>query len=153
MIYPNRDKATGKDIPNSYIIGWEYSTNDDFQDVVCRVDNVVLIVDKPRPGDAEVDGSHGRLAYAAGHGFLGCLRRLRDRATATGAAGDAAAKQLIDRVAQVGRLEARPWPAERDRLAHLLEVVGDDRPDGDVGDEFQGLVKYSAARSGEPDSR
>jgi hypothetical protein len=43
MIYPNRDKATGKPIPNSYLIGWEYSTNDDFQDVVCRIDNVILI--------------------------------------------------------------------------------------------------------------
>jgi hypothetical protein len=43
MIYPNKDKATGKLIPNSYLIGWEYSTNDDFQDVVCRVDNVKLI--------------------------------------------------------------------------------------------------------------
>jgi hypothetical protein len=43
MIYPNRDKATGKTIPNSYLIGWEYSTNDDFQDVFCRVDNVVLV--------------------------------------------------------------------------------------------------------------
>ena len=43
MIYPNRDKMTGKDLPNSYLIGWEYSTNDDFQDVVCRIDNVVLI--------------------------------------------------------------------------------------------------------------
>jgi hypothetical protein len=47
MIYPNRDKASGKVVPNSYIIGWEYSTNDDFQDVVCRVDNVVLVMDKP----------------------------------------------------------------------------------------------------------
>jgi hypothetical protein len=43
MIYPYRDKATGKTIANSYLIGWEYSTNDDFQDVVCRVDNVVLV--------------------------------------------------------------------------------------------------------------
>jgi hypothetical protein len=43
MIYPLRDKATGKDVPNSYLIGWEYSTNDDFQDVVCVVENVVLI--------------------------------------------------------------------------------------------------------------
>jgi hypothetical protein len=43
MIYPNRDKATGKLVPHSYLIGWEYSTNDDFQDVVCRLDNVVLI--------------------------------------------------------------------------------------------------------------
>jgi hypothetical protein len=42
MIYPYRDKATGKNVPDSYLIGWEYSTNDDFQDVVCRVDNVKL---------------------------------------------------------------------------------------------------------------
>lgn len=46
MIYPNRDKATGRRIPNSYLIGWEYSTNDDFQDVVCQVDNVILIGEK-----------------------------------------------------------------------------------------------------------
>ncbi len=43
MIYPNRDNATGRLIPHSYLIGWEYSTNDDFQDVVCQVDNVVLL--------------------------------------------------------------------------------------------------------------
>jgi hypothetical protein len=43
MIYPFKDKATGKVVPHSYLIGWEYSTNDDFQDVVCRVDNVDLI--------------------------------------------------------------------------------------------------------------
>jgi hypothetical protein len=43
MIYPYRDKATGKTIPDSYLLGWEYSTNDDFQDVVCRVDNVRLV--------------------------------------------------------------------------------------------------------------
>lgn len=43
MIYPNRDRSTGKVVPDSYIIGWEYSTNDDFQDVVCQVDNVVLL--------------------------------------------------------------------------------------------------------------
>jgi hypothetical protein len=43
MIYPNRDKSTGKAIPHSYLIGWEYSTNDDFQDVVTRVDNVDLL--------------------------------------------------------------------------------------------------------------
>ncbi len=43
MIYPNRDKTTDRLIPNSYLIGWEYSTNDDFQDVVCQVDNVVLL--------------------------------------------------------------------------------------------------------------
>lgn len=43
MIYPWKDKATGKVVPNSYLIGWEYSTNDDFQDVVCRIDNVNLV--------------------------------------------------------------------------------------------------------------
>lgn len=43
MIYPVRDRATGRLVPNSYLIGWEYSTNDDFQDVVCRVDNATLI--------------------------------------------------------------------------------------------------------------
>lgn len=43
MIYPNRDRSTGKLIPHSYLIGWEYSTNDDFQDVVCRIDNVELV--------------------------------------------------------------------------------------------------------------
>ncbi len=43
MIYPYRDPKTRAIVPNSYLIGWEYSTNDDFQDVVCRVDNVVLV--------------------------------------------------------------------------------------------------------------
>jgi hypothetical protein len=47
MIYPRRDKATGKIVPHSFLIGWEYSTNDDFQDVVCQVDNAILI-DEPR---------------------------------------------------------------------------------------------------------
>ncbi|MEJ7639964.1 MAG: hypothetical protein WKF75_18830 [Singulisphaera sp.] len=42
MIYPYRDRTTGERIRHSYLIGWEYSTNDDFQDVVCRVDNVEL---------------------------------------------------------------------------------------------------------------
>jgi hypothetical protein len=44
MIYPYRDKATGKTIPDSYLLGWEYSTNDDFQDVVCRIDNATLVI-------------------------------------------------------------------------------------------------------------
>lgn len=43
MIYPYRDPATKQLVPHSYLICWEYSTNDDFQDVVCRVDNVELI--------------------------------------------------------------------------------------------------------------
>jgi hypothetical protein len=53
MIYPNRDKTSGKIIPNSYLIGWEYSTNDDFQDVVCRVDNVTLIEEQPATKSSE----------------------------------------------------------------------------------------------------
>jgi len=47
MIYPNRDKSTARIVTHSYLIGWEYSTNDDFQDVVCQVDNVILI-EQPR---------------------------------------------------------------------------------------------------------
>jgi len=43
MIYPMKDPSTSKLIPHSYLIGWEYSTNDDFQDIVARVDNVSLI--------------------------------------------------------------------------------------------------------------
>ncbi len=43
MIYRLRDKATGKVVPHAYLIGWEYSTNDDFQDVVCVVENVELV--------------------------------------------------------------------------------------------------------------
>jgi hypothetical protein len=46
MIYPVRDRATGRLVPHRYLIGWEYSTNDDFQDVVCRLDNVDLIETK-----------------------------------------------------------------------------------------------------------
>ena len=49
MIYPYRDKATGKNVPHSYLIGWEYSTNDDFQDVVCQVDNVDLVTTAEGP--------------------------------------------------------------------------------------------------------
>lgn len=51
MIYPNIDTKTARMIPGSYIIGWEYSTNDDFQDVVTQVDNVELLpADPPLPG-------------------------------------------------------------------------------------------------------
>lgn len=51
MIYPYRDKTTGKLIPNAYLLGWEYSTNDDFQDVVCVIENVELVTPNqaPRP--------------------------------------------------------------------------------------------------------
>ncbi len=43
MIYPYVDPGTRKPVPSSYLIGWEYSTNDDFQDVVTRIDNVKLV--------------------------------------------------------------------------------------------------------------
>ncbi len=43
MIYPYHDPKTGRVVPNSYLIGWEYSTNDDFQDIVTRIDNVTLV--------------------------------------------------------------------------------------------------------------
>jgi hypothetical protein len=36
MIYPLKGQS------NAYLIGWEYSTNDDFQDVVCVIRNVRL---------------------------------------------------------------------------------------------------------------
>src|SRR5262249_42305555 len=49
MIYPNRDKASGKPIPNSYLIGWEYSTKVDLQAVVGRVATVVLVSPTPWP--------------------------------------------------------------------------------------------------------
>ena len=43
MIYPHRDLDSGKLTPHRYLIGWEYSTNDDFQDVVTQIDNVTLL--------------------------------------------------------------------------------------------------------------
>jgi hypothetical protein len=49
MIYPYRDRKTGALIPHAYLIGWEYSTNDDFQDVVCRIENVDLAAPEREP--------------------------------------------------------------------------------------------------------
>lgn len=63
MIYPNRDPKTGRLIAHSYIIGWEYSTNDDFQDVVTQVDNVQLLPsDPPLPGVLAPDAKVRKLA-------------------------------------------------------------------------------------------
>jgi len=63
MIYPNRDGKTGKFTANSYIIGWEYSTNDDFQDVVTRIDNVRLLpADPPLKGVLKDEVSVKKLA-------------------------------------------------------------------------------------------
>jgi gluconolactonase len=51
MIYPRVDAQTRLLVPDSYIIGWEYSDNDDFQDVVTQIDNVILLPsDPPLPG-------------------------------------------------------------------------------------------------------
>jgi trehalose utilization protein len=39
-------RSDGTAVPNAYLIGWEYSTNDDFQDIVTLVENV-----KPAPSN------------------------------------------------------------------------------------------------------
>lgn len=63
MIYPNVDPETGRAIMDSYLIGWEYSTNDDFQDVVTRIDNVRLLPAHPAlKGIVEPDAEVRRLA-------------------------------------------------------------------------------------------
>lgn len=63
MIYPNRDLKTGRLITHSYIIGWEYSTNDDFQDVVTQIDNVRLLPSDPHlPGALAPDAKVKKLA-------------------------------------------------------------------------------------------
>ncbi|MBN1490277.1 MAG: SMP-30/gluconolactonase/LRE family protein [Phycisphaerae bacterium] len=59
MIYPNRDPKSGQLVFDSYLIGWEYSTNDDLQDVITQVDNVRLLPSDPvlpgiLAGDAQV---------------------------------------------------------------------------------------------------
>jgi hypothetical protein len=59
MIYPYKDKSTGKLVPHSYLIGWEYSTNDDFQDAVCRIDNVDLVPEEARPRGSGGDSAKG----------------------------------------------------------------------------------------------
>ena len=61
----------GRLVPNSYIIGWEYSTNDDFQDVVTQIDNVRLLpADPPLPGilaaGAEVSKLAGGFKFVEG---------------------------------------------------------------------------------------
>jgi len=71
MVYPNVDIKTGRPVPGSYIIGWEYSTNDDFQDVVARIDNVMLLpADPPLKGilapDAEVRKLAGGFKFVEG---------------------------------------------------------------------------------------
>lgn len=81
MIYPNRDTASGHLIANSYLIGFEYSTNDDLQDVVARVDNARLLPSDPAlPGvlaaGAKVEKLAGGFAFVEGptwdfkHGVL-----------------------------------------------------------------------------------
>jgi gluconolactonase len=62
MIYPNVDTKTGQPVANSYIIGWEYSDNDDFQDVVTRIDNVRLLPASKLPGITEGEPLAKKLA-------------------------------------------------------------------------------------------
>jgi sugar lactone lactonase YvrE len=51
MIYPNYDAKKHRAIANSYLVCWEYSTNDDFQDAITRIDNVRLLPGEPNlPG-------------------------------------------------------------------------------------------------------
>ncbi len=66
MIYPAVDEKTGALVPNSYIVTWEYSTNDDFQDVMTRVENVRLI-----PADGAMSGilAEGAAARKMADGF------------------------------------------------------------------------------------
>jgi hypothetical protein len=42
-IFTNRDAATGQPIKHSYIIGWDYSGDGQFHDVVTQIDNVKLL--------------------------------------------------------------------------------------------------------------
>jgi gluconolactonase len=63
MIYPVRDRKEGRLVANSYLIGFEYSTNDDFQDLVARIDNVKLLpADPPFPGILADDAAVKKLA-------------------------------------------------------------------------------------------
>lgn len=71
MIYPDRDPKTGRLVPDSYLIGWEYSTNDDFQDVVTRVENVHLLASEPAvsgvvAADAQVKKLAGGFQFTEG---------------------------------------------------------------------------------------
>jgi hypothetical protein len=40
---PLATKTSRKIVSNTFAMGWEYSTNDQFQDVVCHIDNVMLV--------------------------------------------------------------------------------------------------------------
>jgi len=71
MIYPCCDVKADKLVPDSYLIGWEYSTNDDFQDAVTRIDNVVLLATMPLlkgvlVEDAKVDKLAGEFKFVEG---------------------------------------------------------------------------------------
>ncbi len=50
LVYPAVDAKTGEPIADSYLICWEYSDNDDFQDVITRIDNVRLLPPEKLPG-------------------------------------------------------------------------------------------------------
>jgi len=62
MIYPFIDRAAGRPVVDSYLVGWEYSDNDDFQDVVVRIDNVRLLPAEKLPGIVDGEPQARRLA-------------------------------------------------------------------------------------------
>ncbi len=62
MIYPCIDRGTGRPVVDSYLIGWEYSDNDDFQDLVTRIDNVRLLPAERLPGIIDGEPQARRLA-------------------------------------------------------------------------------------------
>jgi len=63
MIFPTWDRKTAHVVPDSYIVTWEYSTNDDLQDVVTRIDNVNLLpADPPLKGILAPNASVKKLA-------------------------------------------------------------------------------------------
>ncbi len=70
-IYPTADAKTGHAVLHSYLIAFEYSTNDDFQDVIVRVDNVLLLASDPwvkgvLPPGAEVKKLAGGFKFVEG---------------------------------------------------------------------------------------
>lgn len=49
LIYPTRGPDR-QPVRNSYVVAWEYSDNDDYQDLIVRIDNVRLIQSDPTLG-------------------------------------------------------------------------------------------------------
>ena len=71
MIYPNADPVNGRPVPDSYVIGWSCDSHDDFQDVVTRIDNVLLLAAAPAlpgilPDGAKVKKLAGDFKFVEG---------------------------------------------------------------------------------------